>query len=114
VLINAGLLTILFHRELEQAAATDSVMRRPTRTSRVPGVFVAFNLVLLGGVVFANHDPEVFMGLFLLFLGLAEAYKRHHRPTDDPRGADGGVLPGRSCGAGRQAAVGGCRNCWKA
>ena len=24
--------------------------------------------------------PEVFMGLFLLFLGLAEAYKRHHDP----------------------------------
>jgi Putative Na+/H+ antiporter len=32
----------------------------------------------LAGVVLSNHDPEVFMGLFLVFLGLAEAYKRHH------------------------------------
>jgi hypothetical protein len=29
-------------------------------------------------VVFTNHYPEAFMGLFLLFLGLAEAYRRHH------------------------------------
>ena len=29
-------------------------------------------------VVVSNHDPEVFMGVFLVFLGLAEAYKRHH------------------------------------
>jgi hypothetical protein len=29
-------------------------------------------------VVFTNHHPEAFMGLFLLFLGLAEAYRRHH------------------------------------
>jgi Na+/H+ antiporter NhaD/arsenite permease-like protein len=78
VIVNAALLTLLFHRELKQAAATDSAVQRPSRKSRVPGVFVAINLVLLGGVVFANHDPEVFMGLFLLFLGLAEAYKRHH------------------------------------
>lgn len=78
VIINAGLLTVLFHRELKQAAATDSVVQRPARAPRVPLALVAINLVLLAGVVFANHDPEVFMGLFLLFLGLAEAYKRHH------------------------------------
>jgi Putative Na+/H+ antiporter len=28
--------------------------------------------------VFTNHHPEAFFGLFLLFLGLAEAYRRHH------------------------------------
>ena len=78
VLINAGLLTLVFHRELKRAAATEASVSRPTRTQRVPGVFVAINLVLLAGVVFGNHHPEVFMGLFLLFLGLAEAYKRHH------------------------------------
>jgi len=78
VIINAGLLTMLFHRELKQAAATDSVVQRPARAPRVPLALVVINLVLLAGVVFANHDPEVFMGLFLLFLGLAEAYKRHH------------------------------------
>jgi Putative Na+/H+ antiporter len=36
------------------------------------------NVALLALVVATNHHAEVFMGLFLLFLGLAEAYKRHH------------------------------------
>jgi predicted cation transporter len=44
----------------------------------VPRAFVAVNLALLSTVVVSNHDPEVFMGVFLVFLGLAEAYKRHH------------------------------------
>ena len=40
----------------------------------MPAAFVTVNLVILAAVVFTNHDPEAFMGLFLLFLGLAEAY----------------------------------------
>ncbi len=44
----------------------------------MPAAFVAVNLAILAAVVFTNHDPEAFMGLFLLFLGLAEAYRRHH------------------------------------
>jgi hypothetical protein len=75
VLVNAGLLTFLFRREL--AAAGDGGSHHK---NRVPAAFVALNMVLLAGVVFANHDPEVFMGLFLLFLGLAEAYRRYHAP----------------------------------
>ena len=34
--------------------------------------------MLLAGVVATNHHPEIFIGLFLFFLGLAEAYKMHH------------------------------------
>jgi hypothetical protein len=73
VLINAALVTALFRKELARlpALAARSV-------PRVPFVFVAINLLLLAGVVIGNHDPEVFMGLFLVFLGLAEAYRRHH------------------------------------
>ncbi len=74
VFLNALILTFLFRRELsarvEPAAATGE--------GRVPAGFVALNLLILAGVVFANHFPEAFMGLFLLFLGLAEAYRRHH------------------------------------
>ncbi len=73
VLINAALVTALFRRELASRAAAPAAPAR-----RVPAVFVALNLLLLGGVVLGNHDPEVFMGLFLVFLGLAEAYRRHH------------------------------------
>ena len=35
---------------------------------------------MLTAVVLTNHDPEVFVGAFLVFLGFAEAYRRHHDP----------------------------------
>ena len=44
----------------------------------MPAPLVLLNVLILAAVVFTNHHPEAFMGLFLLFLGLAEAYRRHH------------------------------------
>jgi len=73
VLINALAVTLLFRRELARAA-----MAQESRGARVPAPFVLLNVLLLAAVVFTNHHPEAFMGLFLLFLGLAEAYRRHH------------------------------------
>ncbi len=73
VLINAFALTMLFRRELARRPISDKSGRR-----RVPGVFVFVNLALVVAVVVSNHDPEVFMGVFLVFLGLAEAYRRYH------------------------------------
>jgi len=73
VLINPALVTYAFRREIA-ARARQRVAERP----RVPAAIVAINLAILVLVVFTNHHPEIFMGLFLLFLGLAEAYGRHH------------------------------------
>ena len=74
VLVNALAVTLLFRRELDARALA------PQRadSSRVPVPFVLLNLLILAAVVFTNHHPEAFLGLFLLFLGLAEAYRRHH------------------------------------
>jgi hypothetical protein len=74
VLVNALVLTLLFRREL--AKRTEPAA--PGLEARVPAAFVIVNLAVLAAVVFTNHHPEAFMGLFLLFLGLAEAYRRHH------------------------------------
>ena len=74
VLINAFVLTVLFRRELSERIEPPE----HAAEARVPGVFVAVNVAILAGVVFTNHLPEAFMGLLLLFLGLAEAYRRHH------------------------------------
>jgi hypothetical protein len=74
VLANAAALTLLFRRELAGRVPADALRTHV----RVPAAFVAVNLGLLSAVVVSNHDPEVFMGLFLIFLGLAEAYQRHH------------------------------------
>jgi putative Na+/H+ antiporter len=74
VIINALVLTLLFRRELSERTEPAA----QSAESRVAAVFVAVNLAILAAVVFTNHHPEAFMGLFLLFLGLAEAYRRHH------------------------------------
>ena len=74
VLLNAAVLTYLFRREI----AAKAVRVDAGTGTRVPGAFVALNLAILAAVVFTNHDPEAFMGLFLLFLGLSEAYRHHH------------------------------------
>jgi len=74
VLVNALAVTFIFRRELGQHAVHDLGNGSP----RVPAPFVLLNLLLLAAVVFTNHHPEAFMGLFLLFLGLVEAYRRHH------------------------------------
>jgi hypothetical protein len=74
VLTNALVLTLLFKKELTKKARADADGKEP----RTPAAFVLVNLAILAGVVTTNHNPEVFIGLFLLFLGLAEAYKRHH------------------------------------
>ncbi len=74
VLINSVLLTYAFRKELARRVTAPAGGAR----ARVPAALVAVNLAILALVVLANRDPEVFMGLFLLFLGLAEAYQRHH------------------------------------
>jgi Na+/H+ antiporter NhaD/arsenite permease-like protein len=74
VLINSLAVTFIFRRELAQRAIGRANLAAP----RVPALFLLLNLLILAAVVFANRHPEAFMGLFLLFLGLAEAYRRHH------------------------------------
>lgn len=74
VLLNAALLTFTFRRELRSLGAPAA----RGAAGRVPPFFVAINVALLVLVVCTNHHAEIFMGLFLFFLGLAEAYKRHH------------------------------------
>ena len=74
VLINAIGVTLLFRRELSARAMEPAARSH----ARVPPLFVLLNALILAAVVFTNHLPEAFMGLFLLFLGLSEAYRRHH------------------------------------
>jgi len=74
VVTNALVLTLLFKNELTKKARAD-VQGTGARTT---AAFVLVNVAILAGVVATNHQPEMFIGLFLFFLGLAEAYKSHH------------------------------------
>ncbi len=74
VLINAAIATGLFRRELMAKARV--AIKGGSGGAVPPAVTVVHLLFLIGVVVFAHH-PVAFMGLFLFFLGFAEAYKSH-------------------------------------
>ena len=74
VAVNAGCAMLLFRNELEHMANRTSV--EDAQDPEPLGVIGVHLLFLLGVVVFAHH-PEVFLGLFLFFLGFATAYERY-------------------------------------
>lgn len=77
VFINGLLLTALFRKQLRAAsaeAADNATDSHDASEVRIPGLMVLLHLLMISGVVlFAHHSP-VFLGIFLLFLGVAAAY----------------------------------------
>ncbi len=71
VIINAGMTTLIFQKELRRIA-----MERTTQKAEVPLLMVFIHLFLLFLIVAFAHHPPVFLGVFLLFMGLASAYPR--------------------------------------
>lgn len=72
VVANALAATLLFRGELRQLAPAGRGASAP-----VPVLLVLIHLAFLAGVVVFAHHPAMFMGLFLFFLGTAQAYSRH-------------------------------------
>lgn len=72
VLINAGSAMLLFRRELGHMAQKPSNEAQPA-----PFSVVLVHLMFMVLVVVFAHHPAIFMGLFLFFMGFANAYQRH-------------------------------------
>lgn len=72
VAVNSLAVAYLFRKEL-------AVMKIDALKQRidVPRALIAVHLAFLVGVVVFAHHPVVFMGLFLFFLGIANAYHRY-------------------------------------
>lgn len=75
-LINATVITLLLRRHLADARPTSL----EASEQRVPPIVSAIHLAFLAAVVAFAHHPVVFLGLFLLFLGFAQAYARYQTP----------------------------------
>lgn len=75
VAVNALGVTWLMRHELRQL-----VPAQPETESAVPVGVVVVHLLMLAGVVVFAHHPVVFIGLVLLFLGFATAYRQHQSP----------------------------------
>jgi hypothetical protein len=73
VAVNAIAVTLLFRRELAHLPAP----RPPEGEQPMPLPVVAAHLLLLAGIVAFAHHPAMFLGLFLLFMGLATAYPQY-------------------------------------
>lgn len=73
VLVNAAFLGFWFRRELR----SQELPERTAPIVTIPWPLLALHIVLLVGVVLFAHDPPVFLGFLLLYLGIAEAYPQH-------------------------------------
>lgn len=74
VFVNSIAVTLLFARELAKVATGKS----PSSESPiVPMPLVLIHIVILAGIVLFAHYPPLFIGLFLLFMGIATAYSAH-------------------------------------
>ncbi|THF66460.1 hypothetical protein E6C76_06360 [Pseudothauera nasutitermitis] len=73
VVINAAAATLLFREELTRLAGQKLHPEGEARDA-VPALMVGIHLFLLFLIVLFAHHPPVFLGVFLLFMGLATAY----------------------------------------
>ncbi|MGY8599391.1 putative Na+/H+ antiporter [Paracidovorax citrulli] len=74
VAANATLAAFVLRRHLIRSPGTE---HGETSATPVPWPLVAVHVALLAAVIAAAHHPVIFLGLFLLFLGIAQAYPRH-------------------------------------
>nr|WP_315484011.1 putative Na+/H+ antiporter [uncultured Undibacterium sp.] len=63
----------LFHREL----ITLPRSKPNNQTQKTPLVLSMVHFLFLAGVVIFAHHPAIFMGLFLFFLGITQAYQQY-------------------------------------
>jgi len=73
VTVNAAGAAFLFRRELAALPPVPPVAPE----AHVPLALTAVHLAFLGAVVAAAHHPPIFIGVLLLFLGVAHAYQEH-------------------------------------
>lgn len=75
VVINATLAAMLLRKHLPERAP-----RAVTKEDKVPVAIVLVHLALLAGIIMSAHHPAMFIGLLLMFLGVAQAYERYQNP----------------------------------
>ena len=76
VLVNASAATFALRQYLVVAPESAA----PAPVAATPIAVAVVHLLLLVGVVLLAHHPVAFLGLFLMFLGFAQAYERHQDP----------------------------------
>ncbi len=73
VLVNALMVSLYLRKELSKLAQQVTSMSQPDET-KVPFSLVLVHFLFLAATVWFAHYPVLFLGLFLFFLGMTEAY----------------------------------------
>ncbi|MFZ9904378.1 MAG: putative Na+/H+ antiporter [Steroidobacteraceae bacterium] len=74
VFINGTFITLFFAKELAQVSTNK---KSDSESPTVPLALVLIHIAILAGIVLFAHYPPLFIGLFLLFMGIATAYSAH-------------------------------------
>jgi hypothetical protein len=77
VLINATAISFALRKHLRAPA---SVAAPAANAPAVPLAVTLIHLGFLAAVVVLGHHPELFLGVFMLFLGFTSAYQRYQSP----------------------------------
>jgi len=80
VLVNATVAVFVLRRYLVAEPGRADAPASVAAAGPVPLLVALVHVALLAGVVLMAHHPVAFLGLFLLFLGFAQAYERHQDP----------------------------------
>lgn len=75
VVVNTSIAALMFRKQLRALKAEEAVA-----AGEVPGWLIATHLLFLALVVVTAHHAVVFIGLFLLFLGLTVVTEEYQRP----------------------------------
>jgi Na+/H+ antiporter NhaD/arsenite permease-like protein len=71
VFVNSIILTFLFRNELTKLGESK------IKTIKIPSFVLILHLILLLGVIFFVHDLIIFLGFFLIFLAVANAFNQY-------------------------------------
>jgi hypothetical protein len=78
VLVNATIAAVVLRPHLGTTRAWAPAAAAPREP--IPWTVTVMHFAFLAGVVLLAHHPVAFLGLFLMFLGFAQAYERHQNP----------------------------------
>ena len=81
VVINASIAVLVLRRHLQVSTSNlASTSSSTMNAAPVPRSLMIVHTAFLIGVVTLAHHPVAFLGLFLMFLGVTQAYERHQNP----------------------------------
>lgn len=78
VMLNSTLLVAIFYNKIKAGCYSLQALNQQEDRQNIPVAVILLHLTLLLLVILTAHYKNVFLGLFLLFLGVTEATKKYH------------------------------------